>query len=163
MSEIEAGYSYDQILEEAGIQITGTKKEFAKQFIASGYNATEAARKVKMRATDKKAAGNRLKNDPDVVRAVEAIRKYTSNLAALTQLEIIEKLREVYKMAMAEGDFKEANKASELLGQSLGMFGRGSTGEAAGKSAGISKEQTTEGRLREILGQIKEQAKAKTS
>ena len=155
LGSITAGHSYEDILNEAGIQIVGVKREFAKQLVASGYNATEAARKVKMRAKDPKAAGNRLKNDPDVIKAVEAIEKYSNNLAALTRVEIIENLRETYKRAMEEGDFKEANKASELLGQSLGMFGKGNVGmNQENKAGSISKKQTTEGKLKDLAKQL---------
>lgn len=69
------------------------------------------------------------------------LQKKVADAAMLTTAEIIENLRDVYKMAMRDGKYAEANKAMELLGNHLNMY----------KQQG--RQQTTEA-MEEISGRV---------
>lgn len=86
-------------------------------------NATAAAIRSGYKPTTAKDMGHELLGTPWVKEQVDAALAERAERTRLSQDEVVGNLRASYKGAMEAGDFKAANRAAELLGKALGMFG----------------------------------------
>jgi len=65
------------------------------------------------------------------IEQLDGVKEYISHLQQerakvfpIDELEIVAKLRDVYTECMRNEDYKEANKALELMGAIIGLFGK---------------------------------------
>jgi hypothetical protein len=102
-------------------QLTPFEQKFVEAY-PKAESAAEAARLAgSMAKRPEQVANNTLRN-PKVMRAVALMRAKRIDAAALDEIEVVTKFREVFTTALDNGDYKEANRAAELLGAHLGMF-----------------------------------------
>ena len=86
----------------------------------------------------------------------------------IDELEIIASLREVYQECMRKEEFREANKALELMGTVIGLFGRNKimvrpeTGTDAFKDEGVEVNNTND-RIAKLQSMMKDLNKGKQS
>jgi phage terminase small subunit len=103
--------------------LTPKRLAFVDAYLASGGNATEAARAVGVKETSAPQRGSQLLHTPCVADEIARRRKEVAIKANLTTEWVIQELRENVAAAQLAGDYGPANKALELLGKHLGMFG----------------------------------------
>lgn len=99
------------------------------EYRGRGLNQADSAEKAGSQAVGRQALGRVGYN---IEASVEGAREYMAYLqavkaeaACVDELEIIEGLRTVIREAMDNSKYAEANKALELLGSYIGMFGKG--------------------------------------
>lgn len=95
---------------------------FAEAYLKNGGNATDAARTAGSKANALNRVGWNTLATERVQKLIALGLRRRLEAAALDSTEIIQKLRENYFEALENKDFKEANRACELLGQATGMF-----------------------------------------
>ena len=110
------------------------------EFRAKGLTQAEAALRAGSDAKDAAARGSVGYSIERIDGAKEYIAFLTEQRAVasgLDSLEIINKLRDIYDLAITKGKYKEANTSVELMAKVIGLLG--GTGRA---SVGSSKENT---------------------
>ena len=98
------------------------------EYRGRGLNQPDSAKKAGSKADGRGPLGRVGYN---IEATVEGAKDFISYLqtckaraACVEEVEIIEMLRSSYRMAMDSGKYGDANKAAELLGNHIGMFGK---------------------------------------
>ena len=133
---------------------------FAEAYLKNGGNATDAARTAGSKANALNRVGWNTLNTERVQKLIALGLRRRLEAAALDSTEIIQKLRETYFEALENKDFKEANRACELLGQAHGLFrtapGKGDMGKPGGTQhdyrLSTSQSGGVQEKLKELLG-----------
>lgn len=99
------------------------------EYRGRGLNQPDSAQKAGSQAEGRQALGRVGYN---IEATVDGAREYIAYLqavkaeaACVDELEVIEGLRAVAREAMENNKYADANKAYELLGSYIGMFGKG--------------------------------------
>ncbi len=113
------------------------------EFRSMGLKQGEAANKAGSEAQGAGAnrVGYQYENMPGSKEYIEWLKKERGKVSGLEEAEVVRKLREVYKEAMLTGDLKSANKAIELMGTAIGMWGSGGLRSVGGK-VGTAQDST---------------------
>src|SRR3990167_1977837 len=131
---------------------------FAEAYLKNGGNATDAARTAGSKANALNRVGWNTLNTERVQKLIALGLRRRIEAAALDSTEIIQKIRENYLEALENKDFKEANRACELLGQAIGLFKlqRGDMGKPGGTTHNYQSATSQSGgvqeKIRELLG-----------
>lgn len=111
-------------------QMTPTQRRYA-EYRARGYNQPDSAEKAGSEASTRDGLG-RVGYNWEV--NVDGLKDYILFLQmkraqwfGVEEGEVIEKIRTTFELALEAGKFAEANKAAELLGTYIGMFGKNQT------------------------------------
>lgn len=102
--------------------LTPFERRFVEAYLKCDSGA-EAARVAGSNAKNLEQVAYNTKKRPHVMTAIAVGLNYRIQAAALDDNEVIMKLREVFDAAMEDGKYAEANKAAELLGKTIGLFG----------------------------------------
>lgn len=112
-------------------KMTTFQRKYA-EYRGRGLNQADSALKAGSKSKDRGALGRVGYNTEATVDGVKEYIAYLQNLkaksACVSETEIIEMLRDTYRSAMESGKFADANKAAELLGSYIGMFGKANKG-----------------------------------
>jgi len=98
---------------------------FQRRFVEASFTTdswAEAARVAGSTAKSLDQVAWNTRKIPAVQKALAYGMARRIQSAALSKNEVISNLREVFQSAMKSKDFAQANKASELLGKSMGLF-----------------------------------------
>ena len=127
MSKDKPGVEFTKELRSAVERMTTFQRRYC-EYRGRGLNQPDSAQKAGSKAADRQALGRVGYN---LETSVKGAREYIAYLqavkaeaACVDELEIIEGLRNVVKESMDNGKFNDANKALELLGSYIGMFGK---------------------------------------
>lgn len=108
------------------------------EYRAKGLKQAEAAHRAGSNAKDRTARGRigyAVEQIPGVRDYIFWLQQQRAKIAMIDQVEIIDKLRQVFTGAMREDKFGEANKSVELMGKLIGLFSNGSTTLIKGDAA----------------------------
>lgn len=96
------------------------------EYRARGLSQAGAALKAgsTAKADNLRVQGHQWENLPGSKEYIEYLKQQHAQAGLIDAAEIIQKLRKVYDEAIATGSLKDANKAAELLGTMIGVFGR---------------------------------------
>ena len=100
------------------------------EYRAKGLKQAEASKRAGSNGSDKQALGRigyQAEQIPGVKEYILWLQQMRAQVAMIDQAEIIDKLRTVYREALATGKFKDANDTTRMLGQMIGLFGNGTT------------------------------------
>jgi hypothetical protein len=99
------------------------------EYRAMGMVCADAAEKAGSTAKDRQArtrVGWNIENQNDGAKEyILWLQEQRARAAMVDNNEVIDMLRNVYREAMSNNKFSEANKAAELLGATIGMFAQG--------------------------------------
>ena len=117
-------------------------ERFAREYVRNGHNATQAAKAAGYSEKTAYSQGSRLLKKVEILTRVREIEENVLAEAGITQTGIIERLKTLVEKCMDEQTYiatnpitgeqtaihrrldpSGANKALELLGKQLGMFG----------------------------------------
>ena len=138
------------------------------EYRSKGLSMATAAEKAGSNGKD----NNALKCVGYAIEQLDGVKEYISYLQMerakvlpVDELEIIARLREVYSSCMLKEEFREANKALELMGTIIGLFGRNKimvkpeTGTDSFKDEG--GENNTSERIAKLQSMMKDLNKTK--
>ena len=114
------------------------------EYRAKGLKQAEAAQRAGSTATDRACRGRvgyQTEQLPGVKDYIFWLQQQRAKVAMIDQVEIIDKLRNVYMEAMKLDKLKEANTAVELMGKMIGLFGASASSIKHGE---VAKADTTE-------------------
>ncbi len=105
-------------------------ERFAKE-VAAGKSYTEAYKSLKCKAKDPAKAGSALASNPEVRGRIDELARRVTNKCierlservAITKEYTIEQLLDNAELARKSGAYGPRNRALELMGKELGMFG----------------------------------------
>lgn len=129
-------------LRELLISLSAFQIRFIEQYIRTA-SAGKAARLAGSKSNTPETVGYKLLQDPRIQKAIAIAMKKRIEAVGLDTVEIIQKLREVYDLALEAGKFNDANRACELLQKEI---------ERATKGAGETKATKTLAKM-ELDGQ----------
>lgn len=96
------------------------------EYRSKGLKQGEAARRAGSNASDKNAmsrVGYQAEQSPGAKEYIFWLQQQRAKVAMIDQVEIIDKLRQIYDQSMKVEKFKEANTSVELMGKMIGLFG----------------------------------------
>lgn len=102
------------------LQLTPQQKVFLQSYIDASGNISEAQRRADYRVNLNKV--KELLATPAATLYVSRLLQEKKNNNQLTNMEVINKARKLYDLAISEGDFKAAMQATEFLGKINGML-----------------------------------------
>ena len=108
--------------------MTPLQRKYA-EYRARGLSKADSAQKAGSEAGTRAALsriGYQMEENEDngVAEYIMFLQTQRARYFVVEESEVIEMLREVYRNSMESGKFNEANKAAELLGSYIGMFGK---------------------------------------
>lgn len=124
-------------------------KNFVRCYIEQGFqNGAEAARKAGSQAKNPNHVAYMWLQDPWVQREISVAKELLAEgknpLSILTEDEVMEKLKNVYNLALTDKKYEPALKAVELMGKYLGMFIVNPHGATSSKTLTLKEVQTLE-------------------
>jgi hypothetical protein len=96
------------------------------EYRAKGLKQAEAASRAGSNASDRAARGRigyAVEQIPGVKDYIFWLQQQRAKVAMIDQVEIIDKLRQIYDASMRNDKFREANVSVELMGKLIGLFG----------------------------------------
>jgi hypothetical protein len=115
--------------------LTGFQRKYC-EFRSKGFSQGLAARKAGSQGTDANQykIGHAVEQIPGVKDYIQYLQDVRAKITGVDEVEVIAKIREVFEAAMkAEGtQLKTALGAAELLGESIGLFGKPATSRNKG-------------------------------
>lgn len=143
--------------------LSGFQKTYC-EYRSKGLTQALSAEKAGSEGKDRTALSNigcSVERLPGVREYVEYLRQERAKIIPIDEVEIITKLRDVYTDAMSSGSLAQANKALELMGTIIGIFGatkattkKVDTASDAFKDEGV--ENTTNDRIAKLQSMMKD-------
>ena len=141
--------------------------KFAQAYAKTG-KLGPAARQAGSTAKRPDAIGHQYLKEEVVQEYVDLMRQKMADIAALKNTEVIEMFRDIYREAMVDRAFKEANTAAEKLGEILGILGSRSTpvkegteGNRIGGDSEPKKESSEEDSFEDLKSNLADILKSK--
>jgi hypothetical protein len=133
------------------------------EYRSKGLSQAIAAEKAGSNGKDKNAltcVGYAIEQLDGAKEYISYLQMERAKVLPVDELEIIAKLREVYSECMRLEEYREANKALELMGTIIGLFGRNKimvkpeTGADSFKDEGV--ENNTNERIAKLQSMMKD-------
>ncbi len=110
--------------------LSGFQKTYC-EYRSKGLTQALSAEKSGSEAKDRMTLGSvgaQIERIPGVKEYIAYLIQERARITPIDELEIIQKLRIVHSECMLAGNFHQANKALELMGSIIGLFGGAKTG-----------------------------------
>lgn len=101
-------------LREVLLKLSTFQVRFVEQYIRTA-SASHAARLAGSKSGNPEIVGYKLLQNPTVQQAIALAMRKRIEAVGLDSIEVIQKIRAIYDVAMENGKYADANKACELL------------------------------------------------
>lgn len=156
-------------LRETLLKLTAFQIRFVESYIRTASAAKSATLAGSTSATPD-IVGYKLLQNPDIMKAIAIAMKKRIEAVGLDTVEVIQKTREVYDLALAAGKFDAANKACELLMRQIELASKIGSVNLSGSQSRASKEslnkddiKVSPDELERVLGLISREPTKQTS
>lgn len=142
---------YPDYIENIISQLTPSQKLFC-EYRSRGLTLAAAAKKAGSTAKEDnlRVQGHQWENLPGAQDYIDYLKQLHAQASLIDAAEVITKLRKVFDEAMADGKWKDANKAAELLGLMIGAFGKNG-------AVGLVSEEVRDTSIKENTSAFKEE------
>ena len=130
-----------KVLRELLTSMTSLQIRFVEAYVKTA-SAAKAARLAGSKSANPEIVGYTMLKNPKVQQAVAIAMKKRIEAVGLDTVEVIQKIREVYAMALAEKNYQAAIKACELLQKEIdkaNVLKRNIVGEQLEKDSRVTK------------------------
>ena len=126
------------------------------EYRSRGLSQSVSAEKAGSQASNRETLGRtgyQVEQVAGVKEYINYLKEEKAEVFPIDELEIVSKLRDVYREAMEAGKYKDANVALEMMGTIIGIFGHGKTGPKPNKETFNNTDPfRDEGREQEAVG-----------
>lgn len=132
MDKIDKDITMPKDLKRKVEKMTNFQRKYC-EYRGRGLSQPDSALKAGSEAKGRQALGRVGYNQEYQVDGAKEYIAYLQMVkaksACVSETEIIEMLRDSHRQAMTDGKYGDANKAAELLGSYIGMFGKSNKGK----------------------------------
>lgn len=147
--------SREKRLRELEHKMTKQQADFCKHLVSTN-NASAAAAMAGSKAKRPDQVAHQWMQKEEIIEYIELLREKASYYSTLTDVEVVEKTRDIYTKAMEDRNFKEANIAVRTLAEIKGLINGKAKGPAQpAKTEEPAKPQAdSTKKLEDILGAL---------